>query len=104
MYTLTHALGFGSSPTCIDELNRCDLAQTWSLVVELTFYVALPLFVWLFGLLTRRLSRRGWMITQLSVMAGLSAISVWLSYGILTQIHRGSNGACSATCCGSRWG
>jgi peptidoglycan/LPS O-acetylase OafA/YrhL len=83
MYTLTHTLGLGSSPSCSQLVTRCDLAQTWSLVVEVTFYLALPVYAWASAWLTRRLGLRGWVVGQLGLLAGLSAASVLLSFVIL---------------------
>jgi peptidoglycan/LPS O-acetylase OafA/YrhL len=86
--TLTHALGFGGGPVCSQLVNSCDIAQTWSLVVEVTFYLALPLYAWAAAWVTRRLDLRGWMVAQLALLTGLSAGSVVLSYVILYPAPR----------------
>ncbi len=81
MYSITHTLT-SSGKSCESEF-WCDLAQTWSLVVEVTFYLALPLLAWAGNRLTRNLRLRGWMWAQLAMLAALAAVSVALAYGLL---------------------
>jgi peptidoglycan/LPS O-acetylase OafA/YrhL len=77
MYGLVHTLVMVHGQTCVDAVSPpCGLAQTWSLVVELTFYAVLPVYVLVVERLTRRLALRGWALAQLSTLAGLSALSV----------------------------
>ena len=53
--------------------SDCGLAQTWSLVVEVTFYAALPLYVMAAARLARGRSVRSWMRVELLLLAVLSA-------------------------------
>jgi peptidoglycan/LPS O-acetylase OafA/YrhL len=83
MYLLLHTLPVSSGPRCSQLVTTCGLAQTWSLVAEVTFYAALPVYVVLTDRLTRGLSRRGWLIAQGAALAGLSAASVVLQFVVL---------------------
>ncbi len=74
-YGLLHTLPFADSTGC-GAAFECGLSQTWSLVVEVTFYAALPLYVVAAAWLTRGLSVAGWMRVELLLLAALSAISV----------------------------
>ena len=67
-----------------DELSLvCGLPQTWSLVVEMTFYATLPLYVLAAAWLTRRLAGMRWVAAELALLAALSIVSVLLHYVIL---------------------
>ncbi len=68
---------------CFVEPFSCRLAQAWSLQVEASFYVVLPLYVLGMRALTRQLSDRAWMRLELAVLAGLSLASMTLRYVIL---------------------
>ncbi len=65
---------------CLQGSFVCRLSQTWSLVVELTFYIALPFYVAAVGRLTRRLDPRRWLRAELAVLAILSALSLALEF------------------------
>jgi peptidoglycan/LPS O-acetylase OafA/YrhL len=84
MYALLHTLPLGQGPRCSELVNSCGLAQTWSLVAEVTFYAALPLYVLLVERLTLRQSRRRWAISQAVLLTVLSAVSVLVQYVILS--------------------
>jgi peptidoglycan/LPS O-acetylase OafA/YrhL len=83
MYLLLHTLPVSSGPRCSQLVTTCGLAQTWSLVAEVTFYTALPVYVVLTDWLTRGLSRRGWLIAQAVALTGLSAASIVLQFVVL---------------------
>jgi peptidoglycan/LPS O-acetylase OafA/YrhL len=85
MYGLVHTLPLLDcrDSGCVEALNSCGLAQTWSLVVELTFYLVLPLYAMALARLTRRTGVRGWMTAELLVLTLLSACSVVLQYRVL---------------------
>lgn len=83
MYALLHTLPLGSGPRCSALVNSCGLAQTWSLVAEVTFYAALPLYVLLAERLTCRQGRRNWAISQAVLLTGLSGASVLVQYVVL---------------------
>jgi peptidoglycan/LPS O-acetylase OafA/YrhL len=81
MYAIAHTLPVYDGRGCTGA-DGCGLAQTWSLVVEVTFYAALPLYAFAVGRLTRGLDARGWMWTELVTLAGVSAISILLRYDV----------------------
>ncbi len=84
MYVLLHTLPLSSGPRCSQLVTTCGLAQTWSLVAEVTFYAALPIYVVLTDWLTRGLGRRGWLIAQAVMLTGLSAASVVVQFVVLS--------------------
>lgn len=65
---------------CSGAFQDCGLAQTWSLVVELTFYAVLPIYVLLSARLLRSLGRRSWIAAELILLGGLSALSIILRF------------------------
>jgi peptidoglycan/LPS O-acetylase OafA/YrhL len=81
MYALLHTLPVYQGRRCVDLPQTCGLAQTWSLVVEVTFYAVLPVFAFGMAWLTRRLGVSGWMRAQLITLAVLSCLSVSLQLG-----------------------
>jgi peptidoglycan/LPS O-acetylase OafA/YrhL len=83
MYALLHTLPLSSGPRCSQLVTNCGLAQTWSLVAEVTFYAVLPAYALGVDRLTRRLSLRGWVTAQASMLAVLSALSVGLQFVVL---------------------
>jgi len=58
---------------------HCGLVQTWSVQVELTFYLALPFYAALTGLLARGRDVKTWMKLELGVLALLAAVSLFLT-------------------------
>ncbi len=83
MYALLHTLPLSSGPRCSQLVTNCGLAQTWSLVAEVTFYAVLPAYALIVDRLTRRLSLRAWVTAQALTLAVLSALSVWLQFVVL---------------------
>jgi peptidoglycan/LPS O-acetylase OafA/YrhL len=73
MYALVHS-------NCVSSFG-CRLSQTWSLVVEMTFYVALPFYALAVGRLTRGLTIRSWVRAEMSGLAALSVLSLVLTFG-----------------------
>lgn len=73
-YTLTQAF-LAPTTGCTAEVLECGLAQTWSLSAELTFYVALPLYVIGSSWLAARTGRR-WLAGELAVLGTLAALSI----------------------------
>lgn len=86
MYGLVHALPLYGGTTCGEAFTECGLAHTWSLVVELTFYAVLPAYAFAAGRLSRRLSVRAWMATQLGLLLALAALSVALQFVVLNPV------------------
>jgi len=80
MFALVHTLPVYSGQRCVSQVLTCGLAQTWSLVVEATFYLALPLYSVLIGALTRRLTLRAWLGVELAILSVLSLASVTLQF------------------------
>ena len=78
-YALVQTLPILGGPVCFG-FSDCDLAQTWSLVVELSFYLLLPLYVFAAGRLTRRLDLATWVRVELSLLAVLAALSLVARY------------------------
>jgi peptidoglycan/LPS O-acetylase OafA/YrhL len=57
---------------------RCGLPQSWTLGIDMTFYVLLPLYAALAALLVRGRDRRGWMGIEFALLALLAAGSLIL--------------------------
>jgi peptidoglycan/LPS O-acetylase OafA/YrhL len=70
----------GGASGCHGFLSDCGLAQTWSLVIEMTFYAALPLYVVAAAHLARGRSVRSWVRLELLLLAVLSLVSVVLRF------------------------
>jgi peptidoglycan/LPS O-acetylase OafA/YrhL len=77
-YSLLQTLPVHSGVGCGSGIFACGLPQTWSLSVEVTFYAALPMYVFFAARLARNRSAESWMRAELLVLAGLSAISLLL--------------------------
>lgn len=67
-----------SSSVCPGAGYRCGLLQSWTLTVEMTFYVLLPVFAALTAQIARRRTVRSWMRTELALIAALAVISLTL--------------------------
>ena len=74
-YGLFFTLPVLGGPVCYG-FTDCGLAQTWSLVVELSFYAVLPLYALAMLGLTRRLAVRTWMWVEIAILALLGAASL----------------------------
>jgi peptidoglycan/LPS O-acetylase OafA/YrhL len=98
MYALVHTLPVYSGRRCSQLVFTCGLAQTWSLVVEVTFYLVLPIYALALGRLTRRLSLRSWVAAELAVLTVLSALSVGLQFGVLYPAPGWISGSVAAYC------
>lgn len=80
-YSLTEYLHPVTETSVCEGLGyKCGLLQSWTLTVELTFYLLLPVFAALTALIARRLaSVKGWMRAELWLIAALGAISLLLN-------------------------
>ncbi len=67
-YGIVQTLPLPGAADCNGLPVQCGLAQTWSLVVEVTFYAALPLYVLAAAYLARGRSVRSWMRLELLVL------------------------------------
>ncbi|MEK6326368.1 MAG: acyltransferase [Actinomycetota bacterium] len=86
LYGLVQTLPGASD--CNPFLTQCGVSQTWSLVTEVTFYAALPLYVLATAFLARRRSVRNWMRLELLLLAILSIVSVLLHFVVLDGTAR----------------
>jgi peptidoglycan/LPS O-acetylase OafA/YrhL len=79
-YSLTEYLDPTTDPSvCPDAGYRCGLLQSWTLTVEMTFYIVLPLFAALTAWIARRLDVRSWMRTELILIGALAVLSLALN-------------------------
>ncbi len=72
------------SADCQDPLTRafsCGIAPTWSLAIEVLFYLVLPFFALGMAWLTRWLRRVPWLAVELAVLAFFSGFSVAIQNG-----------------------
>lgn len=76
--------GFHQSICPVDEQFRCGLPQTWTLVVEVTFYFALPFYAALTAWLARGREPRAWVRAELCLLAFLAGLSLLFSGGPLS--------------------
>jgi peptidoglycan/LPS O-acetylase OafA/YrhL len=77
-YGLVQTLPVPGASNCNAFQFDCGLTQTWSLVIEVTFYAALPLYVLAAAYIARGRSVRSWMRLELLLLAVLSVVSVVL--------------------------
>lgn len=87
-YALVQTLPLSQEPECNVFLHDCGLTQTWSLVVEVTFYAALPLYVLAATRLARGRSVRSWMRLELLLLAAVSVLSVVLHFVVAGVTER----------------
>lgn len=57
---------------------ECGLSQSWTLTTEMTFYLILPLYAWLTGVIAKRRAVRVWVRAELALLVALSGLSVFL--------------------------
>jgi len=62
----------------IDLRFRCGIPQSWTLGVDMSFYVTLPFYAALAALLARGRSVRSWLRAELVLLAALAATSLFL--------------------------
>ena len=84
MYALVHTLPVYAGRRCVDLPQVCGLSQTWSLVVEVTFYAVLPAYAFIMAGVTKRISVRAWFRVELLVLSALSCLSVAFQFGPLS--------------------
>lgn len=78
-FSLTDFLDLGLHDVCTaNEEFFCGLPQSWTLGVDMTFYVLLPFYAALTGLLARHLPLRKWVPIELSLILALAAASLIL--------------------------
>ena len=70
---------FHKSVCPLDQEFRCGLPQSWTLAVEMTFYIVLPIYAALTARLARRRDVRSWMRAELLLIAALAAGSLLLN-------------------------
>lgn len=79
-FGLVQTLPLSPSPNCTQVPQTCGLAQTWSLVIEATFYLLLPAFAFASERLHRGLGERAWPTVEMLVLAGLAIASLALTF------------------------
>lgn len=78
-YSLTDFLHLNLHDVCpSSEEFLCGLPQSWTLGVDMTFYVLLPFYAALTGFLARGRETRSWVKTELLLLIGLAAVSLFL--------------------------
>lgn len=81
-YSLTEYLNpVTDTAACEGDGYRCGLLQSWTLTVEMTFYLILPLYAALTARLARGREPRSWLRWELILVTLLAALS--LSLGLL---------------------
>ncbi len=85
-YAILDTLPVHSGLGCAGAPLDCGLAQTWSLVVEVTFYALLPLYALVAAWLFRRLATSAWLRAELLFLGTLSTLSVILRFTELIPI------------------
>ena len=85
-YAILDTLPLHSGLGCSGAPLECGLAQTWSLVIEVTFYLLLPLYALLAASLFRRLETRAWLRAELALLGSLSALSIVVRFTDLIPI------------------
>jgi peptidoglycan/LPS O-acetylase OafA/YrhL len=71
--------GTSACPSTGTEQFRCGLPQSWTLTAEVTFYAVLPIYAAITSRIARGRDARGWMRAELTLLAGLAAVSVFLN-------------------------
>ena len=79
-YALLHTLPIDTGGGCAGD---CGLIQTWSLVVEVTFYAALPLYVLVANRLARGRAASTWMRNELIALVALATIATVAKFAIV---------------------
>jgi peptidoglycan/LPS O-acetylase OafA/YrhL len=74
-----YLLPVASSKACSGPGYNCGLLQSWTLTVEMTFYILLPFFAAGTAWIARRLTIASWMRVELGLIAGLGVLSLALS-------------------------
>jgi peptidoglycan/LPS O-acetylase OafA/YrhL len=79
-YSLTDFLDLNHLHTACppSEEFRCGLPQSWTLGIDLTFYVALPFYAALTALIARRLRPQSWIRWEIGLLVVLAAASLLL--------------------------
>jgi peptidoglycan/LPS O-acetylase OafA/YrhL len=78
-YSLTDFLHLGLHDVCpADKEFLCGLPQSWTLGVDMTFYVLLPFYAALAGLLARGRDARTWVRAELALLVALGIASLVL--------------------------
>ncbi len=78
-YSLTDFLHLGLHDVCpADKEFLCGLPQSWTLGVDMTFYVLLPFYAALTGLLARGRDARTWVRAELALLVALGVGSLVL--------------------------
>jgi peptidoglycan/LPS O-acetylase OafA/YrhL len=78
-YSLTSFIHLPLQDVCPAEKELlCGLPQSWTLGVDMTFYVALPFYAAMTGLIARHRDSRRWVPIELTLLAVLALASLFL--------------------------
>lgn len=81
---MANQLPLPGNTTCVVSASECGLAQTWSLMVEVTFYVFLPIYAVLAAVLTRRMNLPVWAGFEIVLLLALGLIATVFAQANLT--------------------
>jgi peptidoglycan/LPS O-acetylase OafA/YrhL len=94
MFGLVHTLPVSGDGSCAIAFGQCELAHTWSLGVEATFYVILPLYVLAADRIASGRRAADWVRIELALLGGLSLVALIARYAVfqgdLTSITGGT--------------
>ena len=65
-----------------DKIYNCGFLQSWTLTVEMTFYLVLPLYAAVMNRLARGRATGTWVRNELLVLLGLAALSLFCEVGL----------------------
>ena len=69
------------------KIYNCGFLQSWTLTVEMTFYLVLPLYAALTNRMARGRPIRSWVRTELMLIAGLAVLSLFLDAIVSLRDH-----------------
>jgi peptidoglycan/LPS O-acetylase OafA/YrhL len=72
---------YTQSADCVASPFLCGIAPTWTLALEVAFYIALPFFALAMRWLSSRLPNMSWLVLELAALGIASAISVAIQGG-----------------------
>lgn len=82
-FALLQTMPFAGPESCGQSLSSCSVAHTWSLAVELTFYLTLPLYVLMADRLARGRPASSWVRAELLILAVLATASTVARFVLL---------------------
>ncbi len=83
--TLTNQIPLPGNTPCVVTANECALAQTWSLMVEVSFYVFLPIYAAIAAIAFKRLRLTAWAWLEILLLLVLGLIATVFAQTNLTS-------------------